>query len=54
MSNSARVLGLFIAAAMGLFSAYMFVETGDWVAAVFCLGSIAYAVFFASKPFRAK
>jgi len=51
MSNFARLFGLFVAAAMGLFSAYMFLTTGDWVAAVFFLGSVGYLVFFASSRF---
>jgi LEA14-like dessication related protein len=31
---------------MFLFSAWMYQRTGDWVAAVFAIGSLAYAVFF--------
>ena len=46
MSNTARILGLIAAALMGAFSAWMFIETGDWVAAVFCLGSVGYFVLF--------
>ncbi len=48
MSGFGRVLGLFFAAAMAAFSAYIFLQSGDWVAAVFFLGSIGYAVYFAS------
>jgi hypothetical protein len=48
MSGLGRLLGLFFAAAMAAFSAFMFMESGDWVAAVFFLGSVGYAVFFAS------
>jgi hypothetical protein len=53
MSKYARVFGLIVAAAMAAFSAYMFLETGDWVAAVFFLGSVGYAVVFvATKTLR--
>ncbi|MFT4825930.1 MAG: hypothetical protein ACI9J0_003866 [Cryomorphaceae bacterium] len=49
MSNFARSLGLIAALVMGVFSAYIYLKTGDWVAAVFCLGSVAYFIFFISK-----
>jgi hypothetical protein len=49
MTNSARLLGFIFAALMGIFSLYMYWQTGDWVAAVFCLGSVAYGVYFASS-----
>jgi len=48
MSKFARIFGLIVAAVMAAFSAYMFLETGDWVAVVFFLGSVGYAVVFAS------
>jgi hypothetical protein len=48
MSGFGRLLGLFFAAAMAAFSAFIFLRSGDWVAAVFFLGSVGYAVFFAS------
>lgn len=48
MSKTARILGLIVALAMLVFSAVTYMKTGDWVAAVFCLGSVAYMVFFAS------
>ena len=48
MSTYARVIGLIVAVAMGAFSAYIFLKTGDWVAAVFFIGSVAYAVVFVS------
>lgn len=48
MSKTARMLGLLAALAMLVFSASIYVKTGDWVAAVFCLGSVAYLLFFAS------
>jgi len=31
---------------MFAFSAWMFQQTGDWVAAVFVVGSLAYGLFF--------
>jgi hypothetical protein len=40
------VAGLALAAAMFLFSAGMYVHSGDWVAAVFAVGSLAYGAFF--------
>ncbi len=49
MSNFARSLGLIAALVMGLFSGYIYLKTGDWVAAVFCLGSVAYFLFFVSR-----
>jgi hypothetical protein len=49
MSNIARTFGLLVASLMAIVSAYYFVKTGDWVAGVFCLGSIGYAVFFMTR-----
>jgi hypothetical protein len=49
MTNTAKLIGLIVAVLMGVFSLYMYWQTGDWVAAVFCLGSVAYGVFFASN-----
>lgn len=46
MTNTGRLLGLLLTGAMFLFSAYMYQRTGDWVAAVFAVGSLAYGVFF--------
>ena len=46
MTNTAKFLGLIAALAMFLFSSWMYLQTGDWVAAVFALGSIGYALFF--------
>jgi hypothetical protein len=31
---------------MFLFSAWMYQRTGDWVAAVFAVGSLGYGLFF--------
>jgi hypothetical protein len=48
MSNAARMIGLVLTAAMFAFSVWMFSQTGDWVAAVFAVGSLGYALFFLS------
>jgi hypothetical protein len=40
------MIGLVVAVAMFLFSAWMYQRTGDWVAALFAVGSVAYGVFF--------
>ena len=52
LSSTARTVGLVIAACMFVFSAYMYVSTGDWVAAVFAAGSLAYGIFFFSTASR--
>jgi len=49
MSNFTRLIGVFFAVLMCTFSAFMFLKTGDWVAAVFFLGSAGYGVFFATS-----
>ena len=49
MSNTGRLVGLAAAALMFAFSAWMYLQTGDWVAALFALGSLAYGVFFMSR-----
>jgi len=46
LSKSGRIIGLLAALAMFSFSAYFYAKTGDWVAAVFALGSLAYFLFF--------
>jgi hypothetical protein len=48
VSGPARIIALVIAAAMFAFSTWMYMRTGDWVALVFALGSVAYGVFFFS------
>jgi hypothetical protein len=48
MSQFSRIFGLIIAIAMGAFSIYMYLKTGDWVAAVFLIGSVGYGVVFLS------
>lgn len=50
MSATGRLIGLAVAFAMFLFSAYVFINTGDWVAAVFAIGSLGYGLFFMSRP----
>ena len=42
----ARIMALLVAVAMFVFSCWMFARTGDWVAAVFALGSVAYGFYF--------
>lgn len=54
MGTSARVLALGVAIAMFLFSLWMYSRTGDWVAIIFALGSVAYAVFFFTSAFGGK
>jgi len=49
MSHTARLIGLAAALLMFLFSAWMYQRTGDWVAAVFAGGSLAYGLFFWSR-----
>ncbi|MEH6609954.1 MAG: hypothetical protein V7696_11345 [Halioglobus sp.] len=44
--QKSTVIALILALAMFIFSSYMYVKTGDWVAAVFAVGSIAYGLFF--------
>lgn len=46
MSKVGRLAGLVLTGAMFMFSAYMYSSSGDWVAGVFALGSLAYGVFF--------
>lgn len=46
MPQVGRIIGLVLAVAMFLFSAWMYSRTGDWVAILFALGSAAYAFFF--------
>jgi type IV secretory pathway VirB2 component (pilin) len=43
------MIGLVITGVMFLFSAWMYQRTGDWVAAVFALGSLGYGLFFWSR-----
>ena len=49
MGQAGRTVGLIATGAMFLFSAWMYQRTGDWVAAVFAVGSVGYAIFFYSQ-----
>lgn len=49
MSRAGRVVGLVVTGAMFLFSAWVYQRTGDWVAAVFTVGSLGYGLFFYSQ-----
>jgi hypothetical protein len=46
MNQQAKWLGLILALGMFVFSAWMYLQSGDWVAAVFALGSVGYALYF--------
>jgi CHASE2 domain-containing sensor protein len=47
MANGpARLFGLILSLTFFVFSVVMFFKTWDWVAAVFALGSLGYALFF--------
>lgn len=46
MSKTGRTIGLVLTCGMFAFSVHMFIQTGDWVAAVFAVGSLGYALFF--------
>lgn len=43
-----RSIALLLAAAMFAFSVWIFTQTGDPVAVIFALGSVAYAIYFFS------
>jgi hypothetical protein len=49
MSSGAKLVGLILTAVMFAFSTWMYLRTGDWVAAVFAAGSLGYAIFFLSR-----
>lgn len=46
MSNVGRAIGLLLAITMFVSCIIVYRQTGDWVAAVFALGSLCYLVFF--------
>jgi hypothetical protein len=46
MPDVGKTVGLLLATAMFVFSLWMFSRGGDWVAAVFAIGSAAYGIFF--------
>ena len=49
MTPAGRLIGLTLTGAMFVFSAWMFQQSGDWVAAVFAAGSLGYGLFFYSQ-----
>lgn len=49
MTKTARTLALVAATAMLLFSAWMYLRTGDWIALVFIVGSLGYIALFVSS-----
>lgn len=49
LSRNSRRIGIVVAGTMFLFSAATYLNNGDWVAAVFAAGSLAYGVFFFSS-----
>lgn len=49
MSQAARIFGLVAALAMLLFSGWMYLQTGDWVAVIFILGSVGYLALFSTQ-----
>ncbi|RLA49164.1 MAG: hypothetical protein DRQ98_14195 [Gammaproteobacteria bacterium] len=48
VSKAGRTIGLLLTCAMFAFSTHIFIQTGDWVAAVFAVGSLGYGLFFLS------
>lgn len=48
MSPTARAIGIVATLAMLVFSGWMYLQTGDWVALVFAACSLGYGVFFLS------
>jgi type IV secretory pathway VirB2 component (pilin) len=48
VSQTARVIGIVVTLAMLVFSGWMYLQTGDWVALVFAAFSLGYGVFFLS------
>ena len=49
LTRTGKTIGLVATAAMFAFSTWMYMQTGDWVAAVFAVGSLAYGLFFFSQ-----
>jgi hypothetical protein len=49
-----RIIGLLVAVVMFCFSGFMYFNSGDWVAAVFALGSLGYFLFFLTTYPRIK
>ncbi len=46
MYKFGRIVGALFAVAMFAFSVFAYLRTGDWVAALFAVGSLGYLVFF--------
>jgi len=46
VSKTGRTIGLVLTCAMFAFSAHMFTQTGNWVAAVFAVSSLGYGLSF--------
>jgi|TARA_B110000503_G_scaffold37101_2_gene60677 hypothetical protein len=46
MFTPERTIGLIAALAMFIFSVFTYLNTADWVAGMFALGSLMYFVFF--------
>jgi Mg/Co/Ni transporter MgtE len=49
VTRTGKTVGLVATAVMFAFSAWMYQQSGDWVAAVFAVGSLAYGLFFFSQ-----
>ncbi len=54
VSQTARTIGIVVTLAMLVFSGWMYLQTGDWVALVFAVFSLGYGVFFLSVTPRDK
>lgn len=48
MSPTARAIGIVVTLAMLVFSGWVYLQTGDWVALVFAVASLGYGIFFFS------
>ncbi|MBM71120.1 MAG: hypothetical protein CME43_16785 [Haliea sp.] len=48
VSPTARNTGIVVTLGMLVFSSWMYLQTGDWVAMVFAVFSLGYGVFFFS------
>ena len=49
MSVTGKWIGLCLTALMFAFSTWVYLNSGDWVAAVFAVASAAYAIFFLTR-----
>ncbi|MEP0202592.1 MAG: hypothetical protein ABJ084_00590 [Halioglobus sp.] len=49
MSLTGKWIGLSLTALMFAFSTWVYLKSGDWVAAVFAVASAAYAIFFLTR-----